>query len=104
VSHEIRPLRNVAGSVDVREVRLHAVVDDDRLIDLDAAAAEPVEVWLDTGRQDDEVGVDRFAGGERDALAATVRDALHGGAEVQRYRFLLQPLLHDDGTLSVEHS
>ena len=54
--------------------RLHVVVDDDAAVDGEAGLAAELDVRPDAGRDHDEVGVERAAVGERDALDVAVAE------------------------------
>src|SRR5262249_59153353 len=46
-AERVRSLGNITGSVNVGEAGLHAVVDDDSLIDADAGTGNKMKIWLD---------------------------------------------------------
>src|SRR5207244_8286709 len=87
------------------EVGLHAVVDQDALIDPNAGALHEFQVRPDAGGDDDDVRLHLLAVGHADPPAAVrLGDAFHGRAEVQGDSLPLQPVLDKLGTVPVQHA
>src|SRR5262249_36326064 len=87
------------------KVGLHAIVDDDSLVHLDAAAVQQFQVRPNTGGDDHQVCFQMLSVGQDKALPImNVGNALNGRAQVKRNALGLKPALHQLGALGVEHA
>src|SRR5207245_3543065 len=87
------------------KVGLHAIIDKDSLIDLNAASVHQVYVGPNTGRDDHEVGLNLLSVGQGETLPAVdFRNALDGSAQVKSDALVLEPALHEPSTVGVEHA
>src|SRR3954454_5416896 len=79
-------IRDIACGVNAGRAGAEKLVDDDAVIDREAADLRQLRIRTDADAGDDEVGQQRLAGRETDAIAFERRD---GGAEAQAHAVLL---------------
>ncbi len=77
---------DVAGGEDARDAAPEKLVDDDAVVDGQPAGLGKLDIRADADARHDEVGGDRFTGGENDAVALEGRDR---GAEAEMDAVLL---------------
>src|SRR5487761_2741395 len=82
--HAIAGLDHIAGGIDVRQARVHAVIDHDPGVDVDAAALDKAERRSNADHTEIDISRQHLAGGKRDPEfvslpvdALRLRTALH---------------------------